>query len=175
MSHADLLARLVPPVSYDATGPRLTAQLVGDGNALDAALANADAILSPVPWLFGGAEFLSDWERLYQITPDANATVDQRQAVVYGRINAIGGTSLPYIQNLLTSLDYQVLLDEPRGFRAGENSAGDTLFNPDAVKYYLRVRIRNADGTAVSADALAALTAWLNDVIAAGTHFTIGD
>ncbi|PVX80063.1 putative phage tail protein [Paraburkholderia unamae] len=175
MKHADLLARLLPPVSYDATGARITAQLAGDGNALDDALASADAILSPDPWLFGGEAFLADWERLYQITPPAGATVEQRQTVVYARINATGGLSLPYITNLLASLGYVAVLDEPRGFRAGTSRAGDLLVIPSAVMYYLRIRIRHSDGSALSADEIATLTAWLNDIVAAGTHFTIGD
>jgi len=175
MSHADLLARLLPPVSYDTTGPRLTAQLTGDGNALDAALVSGDVILSPDPWLFGGEVFLADWERLYQITPPDGATVAQRQAIVLARINATGGLSIGYFENLLTSMGYEVVIDEPRGFQAGVNCAGDTLFDPAAVTFYTRFRVRHADGTPLSQTELDTLTAYLTSLVAAGTIFTVGD
>jgi uncharacterized protein YmfQ (DUF2313 family) len=67
MTHADLL-KLLMPSSMDAQGESLSAELIAEGNALDAAQYNADQILieaDPTTAVLT----LDDWERVYGL-PD---------------------------------------------------------------------------------------------------------
>jgi uncharacterized protein YmfQ (DUF2313 family) len=176
--HADLLAALLPPVSYDPSAPNLSAELESDGATLDAVLISAGRILdqSPItPWLFGHPDLIPRWEALYQITPSPEATIEARQLAVLARINAVGGLSLAYFRSFVESHGYRAVVDEPREFRAGVGRAGDRLYAVGSVDYYWRVRARNADGTLLSALKKSELMAALLPLAPAGTHFDIED
>lgn len=173
--NSELLARLLPPVSYGINEPRLKADLAAEGAALDAVASAANAFAVPVPWLFGHPALIPHWERLYQITPSAHAAIAQRQAVVLARINARGGLSLAYFKSLLTAEGYLAVVDEPRELRAGVGRAGDALFKQGSVTYYWRIRVRNANGSLVSELEKTRIKTWFATLAPAGTHFTIGD
>ncbi len=61
--HADLLARLLPPVSYDPAQPRLQAELEAAGIALDKAKADAKLLRDAMTPMTCPPELLDDWER----------------------------------------------------------------------------------------------------------------
>lgn len=174
MSHARLLASLLPPLSYATEAPRLKAGQVAEGAALDAAQASARAMLTDQPWLLADPRLLADWERVLAIMPAATATTAERQQQIRVRLLATGGLTLAYFKKLLEASGYSVLLDEPRGFRAGEHSAGNRLYAPAAVRFYFRIRLRR-NGQPVSANDKAALAAWLEDIKPAYSHFDIED
>jgi uncharacterized protein YmfQ (DUF2313 family) len=100
--------------------------------------------------------------------------MDQRQQTVQVRLLATGGLTLDYFKGLLVASGYTVLMDEPRGFFAGQNAPGDRIYDPEAVLFYWRIRIRQA-GQLVGSDLKATLEAWLNDIKPAFSHFDIED
>lgn len=61
--HADLLARLLPQVSYDPSQPRLAAELEAAGIALDTARADAQMLRDAMTPMTCPAALLDDWER----------------------------------------------------------------------------------------------------------------
>ena len=64
MPHRDLLAALLPPVSYDANAPHLDLSLAMEGRELDRVQADGAAVLGALrPWLW--QQWLPDWERIY--------------------------------------------------------------------------------------------------------------
>ncbi len=67
MDHAELLALLLPPISY-APGQRLGAELAAEGQALDALLADAPRAARGVN-PFHASEWTADYERVYAL-PD---------------------------------------------------------------------------------------------------------
>ncbi|WP_429496760.1 YmfQ family protein [Robbsia andropogonis] len=131
-SHADLLARLLPPVAYDPNGANLQLELTAEGNALDAANTSADKVLGAItPWF--ASELLPDWERVLNLTPSADATVQQRIVAAVAKINETGGLSIPYFKSLASSLGYTIEIVEPQPFRVGTSRIGDVLYIDDVI------------------------------------------
>ncbi|VVE59746.1 phage tail protein [Pandoraea captiosa] len=137
--HADLLARLLPPVAYDPAAPSVNADLVAEGKALDRFLADADMMLAGVVPSFSAIQLLPDWERLFAITPAADATLQQRMAKVEAKMNETGGLSIPYFINLAKSLGYTIEIQEPQPFRVDESRIGDELYVEDVIYQWLVV------------------------------------
>lgn len=172
MNHADLLRQLLP-TAYAVDASLLGAELAAEGAALDAALVSGDRLVASEPFLFGDSSLLADWERVFAITAPA-PTIAGRQALVLAKLRATGGLSLAYFKTLLEVAGYQVLIDEPRGFFAGVQRAGDRIYNPVAVTWFWRVRVRLA-GLPIDAATRASLTQWLDDIKPAFSHFLIED
>lgn len=171
--HAELLGRMLPPVSYNWQGERMQAELAAEGAALDQFAAAANSIIDPSPWLFGHEALLPRWESLYQITPPLGATTDSRRTAVLSRIRAKGGLTLAYYTQQLAGAGWRAVLDEPREARAGVARAGDTIYKAGSVTWYWRARIRRADGSAAT-DADATLARSLLIPIApSGTFFKV--
>ncbi len=116
MDHASLLALLLPPVSYDATGTNLAADLAVEGKQLDAALDSAGVVLEALaPWGAGGL-WLADWERVLGL-PDECAgglgqTVTERIAAAVSKVRARGGLSREYFAGVAAGLGYVVSIEE---------------------------------------------------------------
>ncbi|WP_175992301.1 YmfQ family protein [Burkholderia vietnamiensis] len=132
-AHADLLARLLPPVSYDPKATNLAAELAGEGNALDKALSDADVIANGIVPSFFAAQLLTDWERVCDLTPATDATIQQRLSAVIAKVNETGGLSIPYFTQLATSLGYTVVIKEPQPFRVDAGRIGDTIYIDDII------------------------------------------
>jgi uncharacterized protein YmfQ (DUF2313 family) len=132
MSHAELLYQLLPPECYAPDDPSLTAQLAVEGNALDAALANADRALAAVT-PFGAGETIPDWERVAGVTPAAGATLQQRIDAVIAKLQQMGSLSIPYFTQLAESLGYTITIDEPQYPQCGIARAGDLLYVTDII------------------------------------------
>lgn len=67
-------------------------------------------------------ELLADWERAYglpdQCTP-LNATIQQRQAALVGRIASQGGQSIAYYVIVAAALGFEITITEFHQFRVG--------------------------------------------------------
>ena len=77
MSYATLLGNLLPPIAYDPNGEQIKAEHQAEGNALqkaeDAAMSVAQGV---VPLELN--ELLPDWERVLDLTPAPDATLQER-------------------------------------------------------------------------------------------------
>lgn len=129
MTHADLLAMLLPPVSY-APGERLGPELAAEGAALDAVLADApQAIRGINP--FQAAEWIEDYERVYGL-PDAcglpGRTYQERLSSLAIAVMERRGISRAYFIRLAKVLGYNIKIMEYKPFTAGSR-AGDSLTN----------------------------------------------
>lgn len=132
MSHADLLAMLLPPVSYTPTATVLASELAAEGQALDSAEDSADGVVAAVTPYFAG-QLLPDWERVCGITPPAGAGYQQRQQAVLAKLAETGGLSIPYFKKLAAGMGYQITIDEPQPFRAGAGRVGNRIQLADIV------------------------------------------
>ncbi|NVM78913.1 uncharacterized protein YmfQ (DUF2313 family) [Duganella sp. SG902] len=163
--HADYLKLLLPAVSYDPAAPQLSAELAAEGRQLDAVQASAAVLLQEMDPRTTVA-LLDDWERVYGLPDEglmAATTVEERQARLVTKVNQTGGLSKAYIQSLLEQAGYTVIIDEPRGFFAGENACGDRLYDPDKVVWYWRVRLRR-NGQIISDADRSQVLIWLDSV-----------
>lgn len=132
-SHASLLRRLMPPVSYDTTAPNLGADLSAEGAALDVAQSALSMIPEAAIPSAASVQFLPDWEQLLAIVPSADATLQQRVAIVIAKLNETGGLSIPYFVQLAASLGFTVRIEEPQPFRVGVNRCGDAIYIRDII------------------------------------------
>lgn len=111
MKHHELLARLLPPISYDPNGPRIAAELQVEGTALDRAHANIQIAIDSLTPLYA-VDMLADWERVCGLTPAADASRQKRVDAVVAKLAEIGGLSIPYFLNLGASLGYEIEITE---------------------------------------------------------------
>ena len=132
MKHADLLARLLPPVSYSPTDPTLATELNAEGNALDAVQANGARLLAGIT-PDGAGEMITDWERVLGITPEVGATQQERIDAVVEKIAEVGGLSIPYFKALAARLGYKIDIVEPQPFRVDQGRIGDTIYIDDII------------------------------------------
>lgn len=139
MKHADLLARLLPPVSYSPSDPMASAELTAEGNALDAVQANGARLLAGMT-PDGAGEMIADWERVLGLTPAAGATQQERVDAAVAKLAQVGGLSIPYFTGLATKLGYAITIDEPQPFRAGTSRCGGALFIADII-YVWKVNV----------------------------------
>lgn len=130
MNHAELLALLLPPVSYAPSGPALQAELVAEGNVLDATLVSAERAKGAVTPFFA-EQLLPDWERVCGIAPSSGASYQQRMQAVLAKQAETGGLSISYFIRLAAGMGCQITINEPQPFRAGVNRAGDQLWTAD--------------------------------------------
>lgn len=111
MKHRQLLARLLPPRSYEPLGPGLNAELAAEGESLDRAQQNASKFLESVT-PFGAIDTLPDWERVCGLTPLNGATRQQRLEAVLTKLQELGGLSIPYFTRLARRLGYEIEITE---------------------------------------------------------------
>jgi uncharacterized protein YmfQ (DUF2313 family) len=114
VTHAELLALLLPPVSYDPTGTNLSAELSAEGNAIDQALLDAGRARSAI-MPYGLPEMLVDWERVYGLPDpctDPPTTYADRLAAVLGKVRAVGGLTPAYFIGVAAALGYTVTITE---------------------------------------------------------------
>lgn len=96
MPHADLLAALLPPVSYAPSGPHLAASLAMEGRELDRVQADAaHAVGGLRPFRY--QQWLEDYERVYGLPgPCAlgGQLLQERLALLAVALQERGGISL---------------------------------------------------------------------------------
>ena len=139
MNTVDLFRAMLPPVSYDRTGKYLSAELGAEAAVMDAVRVSARHVLDSIT-PFNASVTLSDWERIYDVTPRTGATVQERRQNVLARMAATGGLSIPYFINLAASLGYTITITEPRAFQTGVNRCGDRLYI-DGMRWVWQVNV----------------------------------
>lgn len=114
MTHTDLLARLLPPVSYAPDGGLLAAMLAGDGTALDAAHGGAIALREEFDPRTAAALF-AEWETTVGL-PDACVGADQstgqRRAALVAKWIGLGGQSPAYFVGVAAAMGYTITITE---------------------------------------------------------------
>lgn len=130
MKSADLLAALLPPVSYAPTAPRLQATLQAEGAQLDAAQLSADKVRSSIT-PYGAVELLPDWERVLGL--GGVGGYQERLDAVLAKLAETGGLSIPYFINLAARLGYTITIIEPQPFRADVSHAGDVVWIDEVI------------------------------------------
>ena len=108
-SHADLLKLLLPPVAYDRTGKRLSAELSAEGAQLDRFAATVEAILAETDPRTA-SYLLPDWERVYNLPDECSQpaeTIIDRRVRLAGKVAETGGISKNYFLALAEALGYQ--------------------------------------------------------------------
>ena len=129
MSHAALLAMLLPPVSY-APGERMEPELAAEGAALDAVHAGAARAVRGIN-PFQATEWVEDYERVYGL-PDTCAlpgrTYQERLAALAIAVMERRGISRAYFIRLAALIGYAIAITEYKPFTAGSR-AGDPLSN----------------------------------------------
>ncbi|KAG0162037.1 hypothetical protein DFQ30_004343, partial [Apophysomyces sp. BC1015] len=146
VTHADLLACLLPPISYVPTEPRLRAQLAAEGAALDAAQGNAARVLGGMTPIFADT-LLADWERVCGLTGVGGAPYQARLQAVLSKLAEMGSLSISYLVQMAKRMGYTIMIDEPQPCRAGSGRAGQRLAVFDVI-WVWRV---NVQGGAVRA------------------------
>lgn len=113
-THAELLKRLLPPVSYDSAGPNIAVELGAAGALLDTALVRAGDILresDPRSVI----ESLSDWERVYGLPDPCMGPAQSfapRRAALVAKVDGVGGLTKQYFIDLAAQLGYAITIDE---------------------------------------------------------------
>lgn len=114
MIHAELLKRLLPPVAYDPNASLLSAEIVAEGNALDAAQVAAELILTEADPRTT-YQLLPDWERVLGL-PDpcvgALPTIEQRRSAVMAKVVMRGGQSRAFFISLAAKLGFVISITE---------------------------------------------------------------
>jgi len=144
MSHAELLAGLLPPVTYTRDGARLAAELGAEGAALDRAQTCAAGVEEGMFPATAG-DLITDWERVCGLTP--NGTYQERVAAVRAKLVELGGLSIPYFTALAKRLGYTISIEEPQPFRVGTSRMGDRLAPWPEVLWWWRVTTQNSNAS----------------------------
>lgn len=133
MKHGQLLAKLLPPRSYDQQGAVLASELAAEGATLDRAQQSAGGVLASVT-PFSAVDTLPDWERVCGLVPQAGANRQQRLDAVLAKLRELGGLSIPYFKSLAKRLGYDIEIAEFEPFYLDRSCLDrDILYVPDVV------------------------------------------
>lgn len=124
------LQSLLPPVSYDPQGQVLRAQLTAEAGVFGDAVAGLEAVEAAVFPKTAG-EFIADWERVYNLTPDKGASQEDRVNAVIAAMADLGGQSIPYFQRLASLFGVSVNIEMFRVPVVGVLNAGDPMYSGD--------------------------------------------
>lgn len=132
MKHKDLLALLLPPVSYDPTAQVIDAELTAEGKVLDDAQANGLATLDGITPT-GDLSLLPDWERVYGLPDPAlgpNQSIEQRLSLLDERINETGRLDRDEFLFVALNLGFSVSLTEFHPYQV-DTPIGQPLYSDD--------------------------------------------
>lgn len=130
--HADLLALLLPPISYDTTQKRIASDLSAEGMALDAAEADGLSTLDAIT-PDGDLSMLASWERVLDLPEPAlgpNQTLAMRLAMVMERLNETGELDRDHFLFVMLALGFSVSITEFHPYRVG-TPIGQPLYSDD--------------------------------------------
>ncbi|WMD23109.1 DUF2313 domain-containing protein [Achromobacter seleniivolatilans] len=133
MKHQQLLARLLPPRTYEISGTGLSAELKAEGEALDRAQQKSGQVLNSVTPI-GAIDTLPDWERVCGLTPADGSNRQQRLEAVLAKLQELGGLSIPYFKGLARRLGYEIEITEFEPFFLDYSHLNeDILFDQDVI------------------------------------------
>ncbi|MDS0794708.1 DUF2313 domain-containing protein [Burkholderia pseudomultivorans] len=138
MKHAELLALLLPPVSYDATQPNVSTSLAAEGKVLDDAQASGVAGLGAMT-PEGDISMLPDWERVLSLPEPAlgpDQSEDVRLAMVLERLRETGELDRDYFLFVALRLGFSASLNEFHPYRVG-TPIGQPLYGDDWMFVWL--------------------------------------
>ncbi len=124
------LQALLPPVSYDPKGEVLLAQLVAESAALGDALNALEAVGAAI-FPASAATYLSDWERVYNLTPATGSSMDDRVQAVEAAMADLGGQSIPYFIRLAALYGVTAKVAMFRTPVVGLLNTGDPIYSGD--------------------------------------------
>lgn len=141
MKHRHLLAKLLPPVSYEPQGEVLAAELRAEGATLDRAQQNAALVLDNIT-PFGAVDTLPDWERVCGLTPSQGANRQQRLEAVLAKLQELGGLSIPYFKGLAARLGYDVEITEFEPFYVDYSHLDQDILYEEEVIWTWQVSVK---------------------------------
>ena len=106
--------------------------MILEGQELDAEESRQANILLEI-FPDTSTQMLSWWERVYSLSPAADATVQERQQAIVQAIRSTGGLSRDYFITLAAALGYTITIEELQPFMAGIGRAGDTIYISDII------------------------------------------
>lgn len=170
MNHAELLTRLLPPVSYDAGGQVITAELFAEGNALDEAMRNAEFILREADPRTTVTLF-TEWERVAALPDEGSAgivlSIDQRRTALIAKLTMHGGQSRKFFIDLASSLGFPgATIDEFRPMTCND-TCNDVLAS-EADRFAWRINLPASGGVffaTCNSDCNSALASWGNALV----------
>lgn len=123
----------MPPVSYDGTGPIISAAIESEANALGLVEDQSSALLNA---MFPDSGIgLADWERVLGL-PDPcligqMQTIRQRIQAILSKLQSRNGRSRPFFIALAKALGYEITIDTFKPARAGIMRAGEPINGGD--------------------------------------------
>lgn len=143
MKHADLLAQLLPPVSYDSRAPRIAGELAAEGAALDRVLLAAKGIFEAItPYKSG--DLIVDWERVLGLT--ASGGYQQRLDAVLAKLAETGGLSIPYFKSLAARRGYTIDINELQPFWVDYSHVDQDLIYDEDIIWVWQVVVTGSSG-----------------------------
>ncbi|WLI50604.1 putative phage tail protein [Pseudomonas sp. FP833] len=124
------LQALLPPVSYDPKGKILLAQITAESVALGDALTASEAVGGAI-FPASAGNYLSDWERVYNLRPADGATMDDRVQAVEAAMADLGGQSIPYFIRMASLFGVEAAVETFRIPVVGLLNAGDPVYSGD--------------------------------------------
>jgi len=133
VSHKDAIRLLFP---VELTGV-FDDDITVEGQILDEVEAQAEELLEEM-MPDRTVKLLTDWERVYGLTPSSDATLQSRRDNVVRKIRERGGLSRVYFIALAAAMGYTITIEELQPFMAGWGRAGDPLYEEE-VRFIWRV------------------------------------
>lgn len=141
--YLNMLALLLPPVSYNPNGRNMRAELMAEATLYSRADRAGSNMLTAIN-LTSCVDFLADWERVYALNPSPGDTLQQRRQRILAKMSETGGLSRAYFIQLAKALGYGISITEPEPFRCGRNRCGDRLWTPDIIWVWI-VKIESGE------------------------------
>lgn len=146
MSHAEFMALLLPPESYDALGGMLNVELACTGTAFDAVQARVADFLREIDPR-SVAETLTDWERVYGL-PDPcvplGQTFGQRLASLVAKVLERGGLTREYYIAQAAALGYPGATIDEFGPLTCNDECDDPVYS-EAWRFVWRLNVTQTE------------------------------
>ncbi|SPD73839.1 conserved hypothetical protein [uncultured Desulfobacterium sp.] len=152
-----MLQSLLPPGrawnrDADSNLTKLLTGLAGEFGRIE----NTCVILMDNVYPDTAVQMISDWERVLGLTPEPDATYEDRQTACVAKFRSLGGQSVEYFTQLALNYGYVIDIRYYKPFRVGQGRMGDRLYVPGIV-YIWEVVITDSIDPVISQEALEAI------------------